>query len=567
MPKVPSVSQSSPNRIFRAYRVTLEVIALYLSVFILGRFTSQEKHQRMMTRCHKRASHLIITNILKLKGLYIKIGQTISIMTNFLPDVFREGFEKLQDAVPPHPYASVEKRFLQEFGKKPLELFATFDEVSIASASLGQVHIATLHSGQKVAVKLQYPDIETLVEKDLKTIRKIFWIIDLLLPNYQFMNIYHECSRMIVEELDFKREGQNLEKISKNFPSPSKFHFPKIYWELSTSKILTTEYIDGIKVSHVDVLEKSNLDRHEIAVALIHGYCKMIFEDGIYHADPHPGNILIRTPSVTSETIALQNESASASMPFQIALIDFGATGTILPHLREGMILFVEALIKKDTRLLSSAMKQMGFIAREENEEAFDKIVEYFYSKIRTLKIEDFREIKIADFQHIDDLFELAKMDLSFNEILGAFHVPKDWVLLERTLLLILGIVTHLNPKLNPADIVIPYVEEFVLGKERKMTDMIVMGTKELILSYINLPTELMKVLKKLEQGKLTFSDKLRRKDSERIYRGIHQLIFSFLGIYCFHTASTSPPLAAERWYWGACFWFAALAVSWLRSK
>jgi len=560
------VSQHSPQRIFRAYRVTLEVIVLYLGNFFARRFLSREKSQALTNRCHKRASQIITSNILKLKGLYIKIGQTLSIMTNFLPEEFREGFEKLQDAVPPHSYEDIEERFKQEFNKLPLEVFATFEKEPIASASLGQVHIATMRDGRKVAVKLQYPAIDRLVEKDLRTIKKIFWIIDLFLPQYQFMNVYHECARMIVEELDYKREGKNLESVQKNFPTNSKFHFPTIFWDLTTSKVLTTEYIDGIKVSNLSALSQSALNPHEVAVTLIHGYCKMIFEDGLYHADPHPGNILI-VPSPVPQSGPSSPTGGEGNQNFQVTLIDFGAIGSVPSHLREGMILFVEALIKKDTRLISSAMKQMGFIAREESEEAFDKIVDYFYSKIRTLKIEDFREIKIADFQHIDDLFELAKMDLSFKEILGAFHVPKDWVLLERTLLLVLGIVTHLDPKLNPADIVIPYVEEFILGKERKMTDMIVMGTKELLLSYINLPTELMKILKKLDQGKLSFSDKLRRKDSERIYRGIHQLIFALLGTYSLHMANATPAAASNNWQWMAYLWYSALLVSWLRAK
>ncbi len=511
-------------RFIRAYRITFEILTAYFVLFFLKKLVRAERAAPLTSSVHHWASRTIIASILKLKGLYIKIGQTLSIMTNFLPQEFREGLEKLQDAVPPHPYAEVEKRFLNDFGKTPLELFHSFDQTPIASASLGQVHVASLDDGTKLAVKLQYPDIDRIAHQDLKTIKRIFGVIDFVFPRYGFKAVYAECARMVLEELDFISEGKNLEKIRNNFKDQRAYHFPKVFWEYSSAKILTVEFVEGIKVSHIDELKKKKIDPHEIAVSFIHAYCKMIFVDGVFHADPHPGNILIM-----SDKLGASDRSDSL---FRIALVDFGATASLPSAMKEGIIRFAEGLIKKDTRLLSSSIKQMGFVAREDNEEAIERIVEYFYSKIKGIKIDDFRQIKLTQFQHLDDLFELRKMDISLKELMSSFHVPKDWILLERALILAFGVVTHLDPQLNPVDIVLPYVEKFVLGDERNLTDMILLGTKELFLSYINMPHQLQRTLTKLEQGKIVLVDKSREAQTQKIYRGIHQIIYTCLLIF-----------------------------------
>ncbi|EKD42794.1 MAG: ABC-1 protein, partial [uncultured bacterium] len=280
---------------------------------------------------------------------------------------------------------------------------------------------------------------------------------------------------------------------------------------------MALEYVEGIKVTHTDKLKEAGLDPHNIAISLIHAYCKQIFIDGHYHADPHPGNIIV-------SKVQSQNDT-----PYQISLIDFGATAQVSAQMKAGMILFVEGLIKRETRMLSQGMKQMGFQAREDDDAAFDKIVDYFYSKIRGIKIENFKQINISDFQRLSDIFELQKMDISLKKLTQTFHVPKEWILLERTLILMMGLVAQLDPFLNPVDIVLPYVEEFALGKDKKLTDILIQTSKELILSYIQLPNQLSKILKKFEEGKLPLVSKSNHQES--IFFGIKQLTTVLVGI------------------------------------
>lgn len=520
-----SPTEVSTFRFLKAYRVTFHVLFRYLGLLALKKVFKPARMEDRLQAAHRKTTRQIVRAILDLKGLYIKVGQTLSMMTNFLPPAFTEGLEELQDAVPPHPFASVEKRFVADFGKTPKEMFASFDETPIASASLGQVHIARLADGTKLAVKLQYPDIDAIVQADLKTIRKIFGILNFLFPHYGLKHVYDESSKMVVKELDFEIEGKNLEAIAANFKDQPDYVFPKVFWDYSSRRVLATEFIEGTKVSNLEGLKKIGADPREVAIRLIHSYCKQIFIDGIYHADPHPGNILVQAGP-------------------KVAMVDFGATATIRPEMKAGMTQFVEGLIKKDTRVISAAMKRMGFIAKEENEETFDKVVEYFYGKIRTVKIDNFKEIKIGDFQHLNDIFELQKMDISLKELATTFLIPQDWILLERTLFLMMGLVAHLDPRLNPVDIVIPYVEEYVLGKDKKITDLIVQTSKEIILSYVNLPTELQKTLKKLQEGKISFNDKSQRIASEKIVAGIHQLIYALFliaSLFAWHWFAGGP--------------------------
>lgn len=544
-------------RFVRAYTVTFQILSKYILLFLVRKIIGAPRAEGLMTRSHAKTARQIIHNILKLKGLYIKIGQTLSIMTNFLPEELTSGLEELQDAVPPHPIEDVEKRFMEDFGKKPSEIFAKFEETPIASASLAQVHVAYLANGKKLAVKLQYPEIDRLVVADLKTIKRIFGFVDFFFPGYGLKEVYRESAKIILQELDLTTEGKNLEKIRDNFAGHPQYVFPKIYWEYSSPKILTAEFVEGIKVTNVELLKKTGIDPHDVAVSLIHMYCKQIFKDGVYHADPHPGNIIV-----------VPNPPQGG---FQIALVDYGATATITPQIRGGITLFVEGLIKKDTRLLSTAMKQMGFVARAENEEAFDKIVDYFYGKIKGIKIENFRELNISQFQNLGDILEFKKMDISLRELSTTFHVPKDWILLERALILMMGLTAHLDPRLNPTEIVLPYVEEFVLGKDKNAAELILQASKEILLSYINLPAEIHKTLKKLQDGKISVNNKWQKEHTQKVYHAVHQLIYALFTIFCgslaFYFSEHGNMEWMTRMKYATSFFLAILGLSFLRHR
>ncbi|HXU00333.1 MAG TPA: AarF/UbiB family protein, partial [Polyangia bacterium] len=331
------------SRLLVAYFVTTQVALSYFTLAIARRFRRADAVERMTLARHRRNARRIEAAILRLRGLFIKVGQLISIMANFLPDAFREELERLQDQVPPRPYRDIEARVREEFGGRgPADLFAEFSPEPVASASIGQVHRARLHSGEEVAVKVQYPDIEEMVRIDLQALRRIFKVLRWFMPDYGFDTIYREISEMVIAELDFRREAAAIEKIAANFAArkAQNVRFPRVIAQCSTMRVLTTEWMEGTKVAHLDRLDDQKVDRRAAARTCVEAYCEQIFVDGIYHADPHPGNLLI--------------QSAHAGAPPTVVFLDFGATASVSEDMRRGMMSFLQGAITRDTNRIVS---------------------------------------------------------------------------------------------------------------------------------------------------------------------------------------------------------------------
>lgn len=535
--------------------MTLQVMVSYICLGVKVRLFGEERMREQKEACHQRNARRIEKTIVELKGLFIKVGQTLSIMTNFLPAPLTAGLEGLQDAVPPHPYEDIRIRFLQEFKKVPEELYKSFEKQPIASASLGQVHRAQLPDGTWVAVKVQYPEIERIVAIDLKAMKRIFWLLHMFFPAYGMKDVYREIAVMVRQELDYQYEGKNLETLRDNFKDDDNFLFPDVFWDYSSGKILTLRFMEGIKINDDKSLKKKGVDLRELATLLIHGYCKQVFIDGVYHADPHPGNLMVRVGD---------------DGKFRIILVDFGAIARISEQMREGISMFAEALIKKDTRHLANSLRRMGFVAKENEEEAFDQLVEYFYSRLSSVKIENFRELNITQMNNVEELLELKKLKISFRDLMNSFHVPRDWVLLERTLLLALGLTSHLDPTLNPIEIILPYAEKFVL-KDKSLADVVVSISKEVGLSYLMLPHEIQKTLKALNKGELQVRDKEVRMQTRRMTSLAHQFLYALLAVTALglgHWLYQGGDYGLARYhYYGSAFFGGALFLSMLRNR
>ncbi len=503
-------------RFLHAYWTTFVVIGSYFWLRFKGRFTSEDRIEAQRAALDRRNSRRIERTILALQGLFIKVGQLFSIMTNFLPEEFMAGLKNLQDAVPARPYAQIEQRIVEEFHQTPHELFAAFDETPIASASLGQVHEATTRDGLRVAVKVQHVGVERMAKSDLRTIKRIVGMIKYFLKIRGLDNFYQEIRAMIVEELDFTHEAAHIEKIAGNFKENDMVVFPRVVKELSTPHVLTMEFVDGIKITNRERIVAAGLDPERITENLITAYCQMIFVDGIYHADPHPGNILVQ-------------ESG------KLVFLDFGAVGHLSDRMRHGVNAFLEAIIKGNETQLIASLETMGFLrtgASESESEAATKVIEYFHRRFQEeIKLENFSlsSIKIDPQKGFESLADIRKMDIGIRKLSSAFHVPKEWVLMERALLLLAGICTHLAPKTNPADIIRPYLEAFVIGKNKDWSDMLLDLLQEKVLSFISLPGIIEKTLNRSLQGKISFQVSGLSSGVERLYASVHQLIFTLL--------------------------------------
>jgi ubiquinone biosynthesis protein len=507
-------------RMFKAYWVTVVVIASYLSLRVTARFRTQGAVERILLEKHKRNARRIERAILELQGLFIKVGQLISIMTNFLPREFRQELEGLQDQVPPRPFKDIEQRIRDELGKGPRELFAEFAERPIAAASIGQVHVARLPSGEKVAVKVQYPDIELTARADLRALRRILDIVQWVTPLQGLDGLYREVRDMILEELDFRAEADNSRRIAANFRERADVKFPRIVEELTTSRVLTTYWEDGIKVGDVVRLDAAGIDRRKIAAMVVEAYCQQIFVDGLYHADPHPGNVLIRRP-------------AGGGAP-NIVFLDFGAVAEVSREMRDGLVQLLQGAIHRDTTRIIAAMRKMGFIPRGADDAVFDKVIDYFHQRFQEeIQLDSFslRDVKLDPDKLFDNLADLRRMDITLRELSASFFVPKEWFLLERTLLLLMGLCTQLAPELNPMQVIRPYLERFVLGPNQDWTAFVLSTTKELALSAVSLPGEMRRFLASAGRGELEVSFRNVEDAARLLYALGRQAIYVVLGV------------------------------------
>lgn len=501
-------------RFIRAYRTTFQVIFSYLWLFWKAKLLGKAYRDQNLAAVHKRNARRVYSTILKLQGLFIKVGQLLSIMANFLPEAFREELEGLQDQVPPRPFEEIAPRVEEELGGQLEELFAAFHAEPIASASLGQVHEAETHDGRRVVVKVQHQDIDEIVRLDLKTIRRIMAIVQWFVPVQGLDAYYHQIKELLRQELDFGLEADNIERISKNFEKDPRVLFPTPVRELSTRRVLTTTFVEGKKLTDVAGLDAMGIDKKELASRLVRVYCQMIFVDGVYHADPHPGNILV-------------NDSGD------LVLLDFGAVAELSQPMREGIPEFLEGVIRRDTDRLIRALRKMGFLSRTSDEAVSEKIIEYFHRRFQEeVKLESFnlRDIKIDPQRGFENLLDLRKMNVGLKELSGAFHVPRDWVLLERTILLVYGCCSMLDPDLNPMGIIQPYLRDFVLGN-RDFQKVAMETIRDMAMGAVTLPDDLRKYLVRATRGEMEVRVRGLTEGARTIYAVGRQVIYTAIGI------------------------------------
>ncbi|HEY5062140.1 MAG TPA: AarF/UbiB family protein, partial [Gemmatimonadaceae bacterium] len=299
-------------RAIRVYAATARVLASYCWLSLQRPVLTPRQYATKLDERHRTNARRIEHAIVAAGGLFIKVGQMISILSNFLPEEFRQELVGLQDKLPPRPYEEVAARVESEFGRSPDAMFAEFERAPIATASLAQVHRAKLVDGRTVAVKVQHADIEQAARADLILIRRILRIVQRVTRLRGLESYYPEICQMIAEELDFTKEAANIEAIAARFAADPTVRCPIVVHARSTRQILTTEYIEGTKVTDFDSMAARGLDRRMLAERIVTAYCRMIFVDGVYHADPHPGNILVASDGA-------------------VAFVDFGAVGALSP--------------------------------------------------------------------------------------------------------------------------------------------------------------------------------------------------------------------------------------------
>jgi predicted unusual protein kinase regulating ubiquinone biosynthesis (AarF/ABC1/UbiB family) len=501
-------------RLLRIYGTTARVLASYLWLRVRSFVISPERYAALLVETHRRNARRIQRAIVRAGGLFIKVGQLISILSNFLPEEFRHELSALQDRLPPRPYEEIASRIRAELGGDPDRIFATFEREPIATASLAQVHLATMADGRRVAVKAQHADIERIARLDLRVIRRILRIVQWF-TGLRGLESYHpEISQMIAEELDFTKEASNIATISAHFASDPAVRLPVVVPERSTRCVLTTEFVAGTKITDFAGLDAHGFSRRQLAERIVAAYCRMIFVDGMYHADPHPGNILV------DDTGA-------------IVFLDFGAVGVLEPHMKEGIPEFLEGVIRRDPQRITDAIRKMGFIARDPaSADVAQRVIGYMQRKFLDQAAEGslaLGDVRMDMAAKLEAMADLRRLDVSFRQLTATFQVPRNWVLLERTLLLLLGLCTELDPAWNPMTVIRPYLMDVMLGTERDWTVVVRESLRQMATTALVLPQQLQETLGRVNRGELEVRVPDIARSARLIYAGLHQTIFGAL--------------------------------------
>ncbi|XP_060658588.1 aarF domain-containing kinase 1 [Drosophila nasuta] len=260
------------------------------------------------SRVHKIAADKLLQLICINKGVYIKVGQHIGALEYLLPKEFVQTMKVLHSDAPQNPIEDLYKVIRQDLKREPTELFESFEPEPLGTASLAQVHKARLKTGEVVAVKVQHPYVKGNSRVDMKTMEMAVRILGRIFPDFKIQWLVEESKKNLPVELDFLNEGKNAEKVAGQFKKYSWLRVPKIYWELSTPRVLVMEYLEGGHVTDLDYIKRNKIDAFEVANKIGRLYSEMIFSTGFVHSDPHPGNILVRqTPKNDLEIVLLDH--------------------------------------------------------------------------------------------------------------------------------------------------------------------------------------------------------------------------------------------------------------------
>ena len=417
------------ERLWRFVTVLSLAIRVYLgykSVQLWTRFVRDTNAAQCYRRQDLRSARALYRTAVKLEGLLIKACQFIATRADILPDEWVDTLSVLHDQVPPRPFELIRAQVERELGR-PLEtIYASFNQRPIASASLAQVHEARLADGRRCAVKVQYPGIEGRVNADLRNLMFVLRILAWVESNFDFRVVAREMLKYVPMELDFVNEGRNCERIGRNFAAQSDVMVPKVYWEFTSRRVLTMEFMEGIKVTE---LEGTGINRRDVAQKLVEIYCDQILRDGFFQADPHPGNILVQPGP-------------------KLVLLDFGLAKDFPPSFREGIVRLTLAVLTSDSAAIVRAFGDLGFKTRNGSLEGMVKVSDLLIGSVIR------RGKAYADQDLMKEMSDELPRALRANPIV---EVPGDILLVSRVMGLLSGLGKSLDSKVDMMQTMMPY--------------------------------------------------------------------------------------------------------------
>jgi predicted unusual protein kinase regulating ubiquinone biosynthesis (AarF/ABC1/UbiB family) len=493
-------------------------------------------------RYHRRRAQKLVNTAIGLGPTFIKIGQSLSTRVDFLSPIYTEALSQLQDRVPAFSVTEAIESIEIELGTSLDTLFAEFDRIPLAAASLGQVHKAKLRTGTVVVIKVQRPGLRRLFELDFQVIAKLLWWVDRLLPkkrSSELRAIYQEFFTLLFQEIDYTREGQNADRFRENFKANELVVAPEIYWKYTTGKILTMSYLPGIKIDNRPALEACGFDPKQINQLGICCYLKQLLIDGFFQADPHPGNMAIAADG-------------------KLVVYDFGMMAELKHISTDRMIETFWAVMKKDSIAVTDGLIELGLIEQVEDMRPIKRVIEFMLERFTD------RPVDVKELEQI-------KSELTTLFVQQPFQMSPEMSFILKALSTLDGIARTLDPDYNLVAAAQPFIRSVAISERSNIIGKLGKQVTSYLKYKITQPHTNKLLMKRLEQRleqneiDMLIRSQTTERAIQRVYLLIHNLIYlcltGFSAIAAILLSSTFP-----LWSFGL-FGFAGLsALIWLRS-
>ncbi|MEA5511087.1 AarF/ABC1/UbiB kinase family protein [Crocosphaera sp. UHCC 0190] len=452
--------------------------------------------EKLAVRREKQALW-IRQNLLNLGPTFIKAGQLFSTRADLFPVEYVNELSKLQDEVPAFTYEQVTAIIEKDFAKPLSKLYRSFDPIPIAAASLGQVHKAKLHSGEEVVVKIQRPGLKQLFTIDLAILKKIAYYFQNH-PRWgkgrDWLGIYEECCRILWLETDYLNEGQNADTFRRNFRGENWVKVPRVYWRYTSPRVLTLEYLPGIKISHYEGLEAAGLDRKLLAKLGAKAYLCQLLNDGFFHADPHPGNIAVDTDGA-------------------LIFYDFGMMGRIETNVREKLMDTLFGVAQKDGDRVVTSLVALGALSPTDDMGPVRRSVQFMLDNFMD---KPFEEQSVA--QISDDLYEIA-----YDQ---PFRFPATFTFVMRAFSTLEGVGKGLDPDFSFMEVAQPFAMNLIADMDgntaNSIIDEITRQATQVSNTALGLPRRIEDTIEKLDRGDIRL--RVRSVESDRLLRRLSMM-------------------------------------------
>ncbi len=484
----------SRNR--RRFDIWVFVLSLLSGLWLDGKPWSYPGGYTEEKRAARRKSQAIWIreSILELGPTFIKAGQLFSTRADLFPSEYVEELTKLQDRVPAFSYEQAVAIIEEDLGKPLDQLFRYFDPTPLAAASLGQVHKAKLYSGEEVVVKIQRPGLKQLFTIDLAILKKIaryFQNHPRWGKGRDWMGIYAECCKILWEETDYLNEGRNADTFRRNFREHSWVKVPRVYWRYSSPRVLSLEYLPGIKISHYEAIESAGLDRKLLARLGAEAYLRQLLNDGFFHADPHPGNLAV---------------GANGELIFY----DFGMMGSIKTNVREKLMDTLFGIAEKNSDRVVASLVELGALAPTGDMGPVRRSIQYMLDNFMDKPFEEQSIVAIGD-----DLYEIA-----YDQ---PFRFPATFTFVMRAFSTLEGVGKGLDPEFNFMEVAQPFAMDIMTNSRdsngNSIFDELGRQAAQVSSTALGLPRRIEDTIEKLDRGDLRV--RVRSIESDRILRRI----------------------------------------------